>query len=226
MERTAKGETVSAQGFDPSMAPARVGAEPDWLKPPPEGARPRETEGPLSARAPAVPVSGAPLHFYRCADCFGTLALERDDTGARCDCGGALEYLGRAENDRLIVDGFRVPCDSRCVNARGPKCECGCGGANHGNGALVQVQIDAGGVPVASKPHDREKRHEIAGTFRAALARAEANYSAKVGQVIGYDAAAWQIREQLKNARKFKTQKRRLAAIDAAEALLLKYRRP
>jgi hypothetical protein len=87
------------------------------------------------------------------------------------------------------------------------------------------VKIDAGGVPVASKPQDREKRHEIAGTYRAALARVEAGYAANVGQVIGYDAPAWQIREQIKNAKKFRTQKRRLAAIAAAEGLLLQYRR-
>jgi hypothetical protein len=57
------------------------------------------------------------------------------------------------------------------------------------------------------------------------MAKAKTAYRAKVGDGCGYDQAAWQIREQLKNARRFKTQKRRLAAIDAAEALLATYRK-
>lgn len=207
--------------------PPKLGDEPDWMRDDPErGEFSPPIAGNSAGSAPLARGPGPPLHFYRCGDCFGYLALDRGDTGARCDCGGALEYLGRAENERLIVDGLRVPCDPRCVNARGPKCECGCNGANHGNGALVEVTIDAGGVPVASKPQDRAKRHEIARVYRAALASVEAGYTEKVGQVVGYDAAAWQIREQIKNAKKFKTQKRRLAAIAAAEGLLREYRRP
>jgi hypothetical protein len=153
------------------------------------------------------------------------VALEDAHTGARCDCGGQLEYLGRAKHERLVIDGMEVPCDARCVNARGPKCECGCMGANHGSGAVVHVEIDAGGVPVASKPADLAKRRGIAELYRSKLARVQAAYVEKVGAVVGQDGAAWQIRAQIANAQKFKTQKRRLAAIDAAGALLLQYRR-
>jgi hypothetical protein len=181
-----------------------------------EGARP----------APAMPTSGEPLHFYRCGDCFGNYATEALESGLRCDCTGQLEYLGRAKNKRLVVDGLAIPCDARCISARGPKCECGCGGANHGNGTLVPVERDAGGIPHVSKPADREKRHAIADLFRAKLKHARDTYRATVGEVSGYDAPAWQIREQLQNARKFKTQKRRLAAITAAEGLIAEYRRP
>jgi hypothetical protein len=186
--------------------------------------RPAPLEG--GARPARLPgTSGAPLHFYRCGDCFGNYATEAQENGLRCDCTGALEYLGRAKHERLIVDGLAIPCDARCISARGPKCECGCGGANHGNGTLVPVERDAGGIPHVSKPADRQKRHAIADTFRAQLKRARNTYRARVGEVSGYDAPAWQIREQLQNARKFKTQKRRLAAIDAAERLLLEYRK-
>jgi len=30
-------------------------------------------------------------------------------------------------------------CDSRCMNATGPNCECGCGGENHGRGYHVEL---------------------------------------------------------------------------------------
>lgn len=30
----------------------------------------------------------------------------------------------------------RHKCGSRCMNARGPSCECSCGGANHGRGTF------------------------------------------------------------------------------------------
>jgi len=36
-----------------------------------------------------------------------------------------LERLGGVEK-------LEVPCDVRCLAATGSKCECGCGGANHG----------------------------------------------------------------------------------------------
>lgn len=32
-----------------------------------------------------------------------------------------------------------VPCDARCTGARGPNCECSCGGANHGHGNAVSA---------------------------------------------------------------------------------------
>jgi len=198
---------------------------------------PDEEEKPRRSSFPAAGVRGptvtpatsthAPaLHFYRCADCFGTMALETGDSGARCDCGGELDYLGKAKNDRLIVEGVRVPCDPRCTSAIGPKCDCACGGANHGSGALVHVEIDAGGVPVVSKPADLPARRGIAEVFRARYQRALDGYKAKVGTLNGADPVGWQIREQLRHARRFRTQRRRMAAIDAADSLLSQYVRP
>ena len=148
------------QRVDILSAPT-VGAEPSWLT-----SRPPEPSSSVSAPV-LVQGPAAPLHFYRCGDCFGTVALESAGTGARCDCGGELDYLGRAKHERLVIDGLEVPCDSRCVNARGPKCECGCAGANHGSGAVVKVERDAGGVPVASKPADLAKRRGIAELYSA-----------------------------------------------------------
>jgi hypothetical protein len=35
-------------------------------------------------------------------------------------------------------------CDSRCMNAIGPNCDCSCGGANHGRGHHVELRFDLG----------------------------------------------------------------------------------
>jgi hypothetical protein len=54
---------------------------------------------------------------------------------ARCDQRHAVFPLRR-------IEGTYSPdhkCDSRCMNARGWKCRCSCGGANHGRGYAVAV---------------------------------------------------------------------------------------
>ena len=196
-----------------------------------------EVEEPRRSSFPAAGVTGpsvtpatsthAPaLHFFQCADCFGHAALETNNTETRCDCGGELDYMGKAKNDRLIVEGVRVPCDPRCTAAIGPKCDCACSGANHGSGALVRVEIDKGGVPIVSQPADLPARLGIAEVFRARYKRALKGYEQKVGTLNGADPVGWQIREQLRHARRFRTQRRRLAAIDAADSLLAQYERP
>jgi hypothetical protein len=208
--------------FNPFFPAPKLGVEEEK---PPRSSYPAAGASAPSV-TPATSTTAAALHFYRCADCFGTAALETHNEATRCDCGGELDYLGRAKNDRLVVEGVRVPCDSRCTNARGPKCECGCFGANHGTKALVHVEIDAGGVPTISKPGDIRDRQGIADVFRARYDKARSNYNFKVGTLTGADPAGWQIREQIRNARKYRNQKRRIAAIDAADALLLQYRKP
>lgn len=32
-------------------------------------------------------------------------------------------------------------CDARCMNAKGPNCDCSCGGANHGRGYHVELKF-------------------------------------------------------------------------------------
>ena len=48
--------------------------------------------------------------FTDCPDCGASTLLEPVEGKHRAD----------------------VPCDARCTGARGPRCECSCGGANHG----------------------------------------------------------------------------------------------
>lgn len=52
--------------------------------------------------------------------------------------------------NRLMETEERCKCDARCTNARGPNCECSCGGANHGSNKVVTVQRDVGPVPVTA----------------------------------------------------------------------------
>lgn len=44
----------------------------------------------------------------------------------RCECGSSMIAK--------LIKGFvtKHECDDRCLAAKGPVCECSCGGANHG----------------------------------------------------------------------------------------------
>lgn len=55
--------------------------------------------------------SRAPYEDLPCPECDGSLQWD--------------EIVGKVVDDH--------PCDARCMGARGPDCECSCGGANHGS---------------------------------------------------------------------------------------------
>lgn len=116
----------------------------------------------------AVYTAATERHFFRCVECCNVFALEGAPAprahrwngvrlsgamcptwirGVRCDCGAdRLEWMGRVESDQLVRAEDRCPCDSRCTTARGPKCNCVCGGANHGANRVVRTEhVD--GVP-------------------------------------------------------------------------------
>jgi hypothetical protein len=123
------------------------------------------------APTPAPPAKPAARHFYRCSDCLSVVTVDeelpwyQDDRGVchkgKCGaCGGWIEYLGRTQRKRLVRDEDRCPCDARCTHARGPNCDCRCGGANHGSHAWVRVTIDAGGIPVVQTPPDAASKAE------------------------------------------------------------------
>lgn len=57
------------------------------------------------------------------------------------------KVMGKVARNRLINFMFASPCDGRCTNARGPNCDCQCGGKNHGGQRVVEMQIDTGPVP-------------------------------------------------------------------------------
>lgn len=89
-------------------------------------------------------------HYYRCRSCCHVVAVEgKLERETFCACNGKLEHLGRVTRAHrgLVLDSERCACDGRCTNAPGPSCDCRCGGANHGTGRVVAVEVDAGGVP-------------------------------------------------------------------------------
>jgi len=111
--------------------------------------------------------------FLRCPDCLSVAAVDAAGPphGTVCNvCSVRFELMGRVSVDRLVKTELRCPCDDRCTCASGPKCSCHCGGKNHGSGLVIEVQIDAGGVPRVTPPDARaaQRRDE----WRAALERA------------------------------------------------------
>lgn len=87
--------------------------------------------------------------FYRCGTCLTIIAVEaeRQLSQLTCACDGTMACMGRVKRDRLVHDTQRCACDARCTSARGPSCNCLCGGVNHGTDAVVAVVVDAGAVP-------------------------------------------------------------------------------
>lgn len=132
-------------------------------------------------------------HYYRCTDCLSIMAAEgkRLEETAKCGiCGGRLWWMGQVEGVRLMKTSQACPCDGRCTGATGPKCDCSCGGENHGSGMVVTVVRDAGDVPVLTPPDKRGKALAIATEWRAALAAIYADVElARLGSALRCYAA-------------------------------------
>lgn len=106
-------------------------------------------------------------YYYRCLDCLTTMTFEKTLGPARCGiCGGRLEYLGPVVYDRWVKVEHRPKCDGRCISAAGPRCDCQCGGENHGAGLAGIVEVAKDGGPVRVTPSDARQ-------IEAAKARAE-----------------------------------------------------
>jgi len=132
--------------------------------------------------------------FYRCADCLAVAAVDGkraelevgwSKLGAACGaCGGRMEHMGQvgADSSRLVTLGEQTPCDDRCTFATGPKCNCKCGGENHGSKLLVIVTRDAGERPTVTSAQNLAQHRLLAGEYRtirdAARERIEAHYGA------------------------------------------------
>src|SRR5688572_9303883 len=115
--------------------------------------------------------------FTRCTTCLGVAAIDEPPTSElRCGiCSGHLENMGRVERDRLINEHTAAICDDRCTSARGPICNCHCGGQHHGSHRVVRVVRDAGPVPTVTPSAGREQARINAAEYLAvrgaALAR-------------------------------------------------------
>jgi hypothetical protein len=110
-------------------------------------------------------------HFVRCPICLAVAAIDERLHELRCGiCETPMEYMGRVEQDRLVRDELRTPCDDRCTFARGPHCDCKCGGKNHGSKLTVVVRRDCGPLPVVTPSHGRHQAELRAREYRSARA--------------------------------------------------------
>ncbi len=135
-------------------------------------------------------------HYYRCNTCLSVVVVEEDDRGGNpnrypkasihefrrlCICGGKYDWMGLVSKDPryVIRTDERCPCDDRCTNARGPSCDCRCGGENHGSQRLVTVITGIDKVPTIAPPdHAALVRAE---DFRSAIKAAQSRVEARWG---------------------------------------------
>lgn len=125
---------------------------------------------------------------YKCSDCLAVFFVEPAEAvgfakatpAVECACGGLAELMGRVsrDNTRILSEGYACACDGRCTGARGPLCDCHCGGVNHGTGAVVPVVTDV----TRKVPKALNKANaEVAKEFHEAVAAAEARIESKFG---------------------------------------------
>ena len=179
--------------------------------------------------------------FLRCPDCLSVAAIDapKPPHGTICAvCNVGFELMGRVVRERIVIDAERCACDERCTCASGPSCSCRCGGENHGSGAVVQIQIDAGGIPRATPPDGRAaiRRDE----WRAALERAKEQGPGRhqaarkrAGEYLGAQDFARYLEHQdwtrrINHARGLRTHHGRMAAISkiAGPPPAVEYRPP
>ena len=109
-------------------------------------------------------------YFVRCTTCLAISAVDElpDPYTWKCGvCDGGIEIMGHVERNRLVQTSYVSPCDDRCCFARGPHCDCQCGGKNHGSKLLVRVTRDVGAVPRVTPATGREQARINAAEYRA-----------------------------------------------------------
>ena len=121
-------------------------------------------------------------YYYRCRHCLSAITLEESLPSAECVCGGRLEYLGPVQHDRWMREELRPRCDGRCLSAKGPCCDCQCGGANHGVGIAGYVVARKPGGAAVVRPVDPETAVARAQEYRQARQEVLDALAARYGQ--------------------------------------------
>lgn len=141
--------------------------------------------------------------FYRCEDCLAVAAVDGKrgevengwgQINAACGaCGGRMEHMGQVGSDphRLVTLGEQTPCDDRCTFATGPKCNCKCGGDNHGSKLLVIVTRDAGERPTVTPARDISRHRLLAESYRMTRDAARARLDQRYGAVMAAKRAGY-----------------------------------
>lgn len=114
-------------------------------------------------------------HYWRCACCLVPVAVDGEEGRGRegefrgsweCgNCGASgFDCMGRVHGAELVDVYERCACNENCQGARGPKCDCRCGGKFHGGGLVTVLEFRGTGVRVPVVTGKRE-------TLAAAAAR-------------------------------------------------------
>ena len=117
-------------------------------------------------------------YSYRCLHCLAVFAVPAQLTGdISCDICKDLfeypkiEYMGAVIQDKAVPIELRCKCDDRCTTARGPRCDCQCGGVNHQRGIEAYTQVlrhDQSVALTCTDPATKEKHYKIAKEFKTA----------------------------------------------------------
>jgi hypothetical protein len=138
-------------------------------------------------------------YYYRCSDCLSAVVLQEKLFEVECACGGEFELLGQVTDTghwRRVEE--KPPCDGRCTGARGWKCDCVCGGENHGTKLLVEVVREGGVARVRPPDADAIRRAE---EYRAAR---QAVHDA-MARVFGEDYRRFKERRWVESREKWET---------------------
>jgi len=112
----------------------------------------------------------------RCGDCLdvGFVTENPSYTPMHCaSCGGPIEVMGRVGRSSLYRLETQSACNGSCTGARGPQCDCHCGGVNHGTHRTVTIRRELGAIPTVTLP-DAAKSLVRATEFRATVAELQA----------------------------------------------------
>lgn len=130
------------------------------------------------------------MYYLRCKQCLEPMRMSERCPGARCVCGGDLEYLGVVTGNRWRRAEELTPCDGRCTNAQGPNCDCRCRGENHGSGRTVTVLRDAGRIVL--QPASAAECARRAEEYRAAVQSVHNALQARYGDDYeAYQRGTW-----------------------------------
>lgn len=202
-----------APGWAPTLFPAMPMVEPPppWATGERDGT-PAPVSAPVGATGPATPRGRR--WCVRCAHCLDVAFVGERVRGGQCGaCGGPVEEMGEVYGDRLGVTEHHCACDYRCTGAAGPRCDCHCGGANHGSGRTVEVVRDVGAAPRLRGQRDPGELRRRGDQFRAAVAAAEE----LAASLHPGSPAAWRLRRAVSACREGRTHARvaKLSALTA-----------